>query len=279
MSLSLVVNALLFAQASASCAFADQRLEAAVRTALSIEASVDLDCRVLSALDSLVAAEDDIESLEGMQQLVGLEYLDLWGNAVTDIRPLAELTALTSLELGNNAITDVSALAGLTRLTRLGIRENDIPDIRAIEGLTELTDLDISFNRISDISPMSGLTRLETLRVYDNPISDIGAMRGLTRLHELHVHDLPDLASLQPLVDNTGLEPDDIVYIYGSNASCSDVRALREKGLSVSGCEIEYLRRWWWAILLGAGLVGAAAVVRRRRNERRWAAWRAEAGQ
>ena len=91
---------------------------------------------------------------------------------------------------------------------------------------------EFGLEQVIDIGPMSGLTRLETLRVYNNPISDIGAMRGLTSLHELHVHDLPDLETLQPLVDNPGLEPDDIVYIYGSNASCSDVRALRDKGLS-----------------------------------------------
>jgi hypothetical protein len=263
---------------SALATFADGNLEAAVRSALSVGEGIDLPCGRVSTLTSLVAAEADIESLEGIQSLTGLEELNLWGNEITDITPLDGLTSLHRLVLGANAVADVSALAGLTGLRFLQIRENEIGDIGALAGLTQLIDLDISYNDISDIGALSGLTRLTTLRVYYNPITDIGAMRGMTSLTELHVHDLPDLTTLQPLVENTGLGEGDVVIVYNSNV-CSEVRALRDKGVRVPGCVIESVRHWWWAILLGVGLAAVGVVLVRRRNERRWAAWRAEAAQ
>jgi hypothetical protein len=257
-------------------AFADENLETAVRAALSVDPGVELTCGLLSELDSLGAPEVGIENLDGIQNLVGLETLNLWGNAITDVSDLVGLTSLTRLVLGNNSISDVGALAGLPNLTRLNIRENEIADIIALRGLTQLIDLDISYNDISDVSALADMTKLTTLRIYNNPIADISAMRGLTSLSELHVHDLPDLESIRPLVENTGLGSGDLVYVYGSNA-CSDASGLRDKGVSVPGCEIEDVMRWWWAIVPGLALITVALVLRRRRNERLWAAWRAEA--
>ena len=261
---------------SALVTFEDGSLEAAVRSALSIGASVDLTCGLVSGLTSLTAAGAEIEDLEGIQRLTGLERLDLWDNAIIDISPLGGLTSLSWLNIGANSVADVSALAGLTNLTFLQIRENEIADVGGLGVLTRLTDLDISYNDISDISALSGLTSLTTLRVYNNPITDIAAMRGMTSLSELHVHDLPDLTTIQPLVENTGLGEGDVVIVYNSNV-CSEVRELRDKRVRVPGCVVESLLHWWWAVLLGIGLAAAGAVLHRRRNDRRWAKWRAEA--
>jgi Leucine Rich repeats (2 copies) len=167
---------------SALAAFEDENLEEAVRSALSIGENVALTCALVSEVTSLIATEAGIESLNGIQSLTGLEDVDLWDNAISDVSQLVGLTSLTRLRLGKNAVTDVGALSGLTSLTVLQIRENEIADISALVGLTQLINLDISYNNISDISPLSGMTRLTTLRVYNNPITDIGAMRGMTNL-------------------------------------------------------------------------------------------------
>jgi hypothetical protein len=257
----------------ATVSLEDERLEAAVRTALSVDESVDLTCDLVASLDSLEATEVEISSLEGIQSLTGLEHLVLWGNFIEDLSPLAGLIRLRALDVGWNAISDVGPLAGLTALEVLSIRENTIRDLGVLSGLTELENLDVSYNEISDIDAIRGMTALNTLRVYGNPITDISAMRGLTELYELHVHEMPDIETFQPLIDNVGLGGDDIVYIYGSDAPCSEVSALRNKGLSVSGCGIEYARRYWWAL---AGFVLVGLVGRRILLQRQWAGWRSE---
>lgn len=258
---------------SAVVTFEDPNLEAAVRTALSAAEGTDLTCDLVSELTSLVAREAGIENLEGIQNLASLErldltdnrvtqigqlagltrlnWLDLWGNSIVDVGALGGLVELNYLSLGNNGVSNVDELATLTNLTLLRIRENEITDIGALRGLSQLTNVDISYNNISDMSALGGMTRLETLRVYNNPITDISAMRGMTKLNEVHVHGL-----------------DFIV--------CSEVRALRDRGVTVAGCGLEYVRHWWWAILLGMGLFAVVTRVMRRRNDMRWAAWRAE---
>lgn len=256
--------------------FEDEKLEAAVRSALSVDESIDLTCDLVADLTSLVAQEAGIENLEGIQNLTSLErldltdnavtdisqlagltslnWLDLWGNSIEDVSVLAGLSEVTYLSVGDNEVSNVDALAALTALTLLRIRENEIADISALSGLTQMTNLDISYNNISDISALGEMTRLETLRVYNNPITDISATRGMDALSEVHVHGLAFIV-------------------------CSEVRALRDRGVRVAGCELEHVRHWWWAILLGIGLVAVGASLFRRWNDRRWAAWRAEASQ
>ena len=65
-------------------------------------------------------------------------------------------------------------------------------------------------NSITDISPLSGLTSLTNLSLIGNSISDI-----------------------QPLLDNTGLGAGDSVELGFTSVSCTDVAALRAKGVSV----------------------------------------------
>ena len=162
---------------SSVVSFADARLDGAVRSALSVGGDIELTCELIAGLDTLDADFAEIESLDGIQSLTGLEDLGLWGNSISDLGPLAGLTRLTRLNVGANSVTDVGPLAGLTNLTFLQIRENEITDVDALSGLTRLTYLDISYNDISDIGALSGLTRVEALRVYFNPLTDISAMR------------------------------------------------------------------------------------------------------
>ena len=249
---------------SAIATFEDPNLERAVREWSGVDARNDLTCGRVSGFEGIGLADYGITSLVGIQNLTSLTFLDLGNNLITDISPLSGLTRLTSLHLynnsisdigplrgltrlrwltlRNNSITDISALSGLTRLRELYLRfNNSISDISALSGLTSLTSLELDNNLITDINPLSGLTGLVDLRLPSNPISDISALRGLTSLTSLDLSKNLDLSNIQPLLDNTGLgKPVPMTFfsrhvnLSHTNVSCTDVAALKRKGVTVA---------------------------------------------
>jgi len=97
----------------------------------------------------LVCPNKDIQSIFGINVLINLDYLDLRGNKIKDIHPLATLTSLKYLQL----------------------RDNDIVDINPLVSLVNLSSLDLDNNPISDISPLLTLVNLRTLRLDVSTIS------------------------------------------------------------------------------------------------------------
>ncbi len=87
-----------------------------------------------------------------MQYAKHLSALELYGNQIQDISPLADLKKLTRLNLSNNNITDISPLNGLKELTYLSLEQNQIHDIQPIENLSKLKYLFIEQNPIKDLS-------------------------------------------------------------------------------------------------------------------------------
>ncbi len=59
-------------------------------------------------------------------KILSLNKLDLEGNGIIDIQPLARFSKLTDLRLSNNQISDVKPLAGLTNLNILYLNINKI---------------------------------------------------------------------------------------------------------------------------------------------------------
>ena len=118
-------------------------------------------------------------------------------------------------------------------LIALDARSAGIGSLVGIQNLTSLTQLILQDNSITDIGALSGLTSLAFLSLNDNSISDISALSGLTSLRDLRLNGNPNLTDIQPLLDNTGLGAGDTVYLQSTNVSCTDVAALRAKGVSV----------------------------------------------
>ena len=143
------------------------------------------------------------------------------------------LETVTTLTTGSAGIASLAGIENLTRLTTLWIRDNSITDVSALSELTNLTGLNAWDNSITDLSALSGLTGLTALHLHINSITDLGMLRGLTNLALLSLHTNPDLSDIQPLLDNPGLGTGDDVLLQSTNVSCTDVDALRAKGVAV----------------------------------------------
>ncbi len=178
----------------------------------------------VALLQELNAARSGVANLAGLEMASGLKSLDLGGNRITDLTPLAALDGLTTLILSGNPnlenlaplasltrlghldlssnrrITDLTPLSGLALLETLRLDRTGASDLMPLAGLVRLKTLNLSWNRqIVDLSPLSGLTLLETLRLDGIGASDLAPLAGLTRLETLTLSSNRQIVDLSPL--------------------------------------------------------------------------------
>jgi hypothetical protein len=127
-----------------------------------------------------------IKSVSGLEQLVNLESLSLFGNRITN----ADLTALKSLKhinLAKNNLTNLQ-ISGLKHLETLYLFKNKLSTIN-FEGVVSLTKMRIMQNKLDvlDISPLQSLTEAY---LWDNQLEDL-QITGLDNLEFLDVKQNP----------------------------------------------------------------------------------------
>jgi Leucine-rich repeat (LRR) protein len=91
------------------------------------------------------------------KELLKMNKLDLYGNQIVDVAPLATLVHLTVLYLCGNQIVDVAPLTTLVHLTSLGLSGNQIVDVAPLATLVNLTVLWLGENQIIDTTPLRSL--------------------------------------------------------------------------------------------------------------------------
>jgi len=184
---------------------ADPYLEARIRHELRIPIG-PLHKEALLQLTSLEARGCGIKSLEGIENLTNLRYLNLRDNRIQDISPLSSLEQLKKLHLRNNHIEDITPLSDLVNLRQLSLRNNRIQNIEAIGNILLLEDLSIHSNSVIDISVLENITRLRELTLRNNKIKDISVLSSLSNLKNLNIRDnqITDFSPLQNLPDISG---------------------------------------------------------------------------
>ncbi|MBU3976553.1 MAG: leucine-rich repeat domain-containing protein [Actinobacteria bacterium] len=181
--------------------FLDSAFSACVATSLNKPASTatfsNLD---LAGVTSVGCAKQLVRYLDGAEYLTGLVHLDVSGNTISDVTPLAGLKWIYGLDLSDNAISDVSPLAASTApIQLLNLGGNQISSISALSGFTGLTTLDVSDNKLASLTGTSGMTQLLTLRASNNELTSLPSLPAtFTRLRSIEVAD-NQLTSLAPL--------------------------------------------------------------------------------
>ena len=175
----------------------------------------------LTGLKTIRIHVDGLSSLEGLENLTGLQSLSIYGQNTTlenldplinlselreiylpmqaqsftqyiDISGLTSCTELQSLRMDRN-ILDLAPLSGLKNLRTLEIsnghggayRSGQYSSLEPLRGLINLTDLSISNENITDISALADLANLRTLSLYCGQLRDISPLRGLANLQSL----------------------------------------------------------------------------------------------
>ena len=199
----------------------DRALEAAVRDELHLEPDAKLKAEDLRKLYFLRAPDGAVRRLDGLGACVNLALIDLSGNAISDLAPLAPLANLQSLDLSGNAIeslaplseltglqylkldgnrvADLGPLRGLERLSALYLPNNRVTELGPLEESDGLTSLDLAGNGVKEVGPLAGLSRLSAVTLSDNAITNVAPLAGLTDLRFLILKN-NQVADLAPLV-------------------------------------------------------------------------------
>lgn len=112
-------------------------------------------------MDEIELSESDIADLDGAEYCIHTLVLDLSGNLITDLSPLAGLQQLEELNLADNRLSYIDALSNLIRLKNLDLSGNSIDDISPLFGLESLEYVNLSGNRL----PQSQIQELKDLGV------------------------------------------------------------------------------------------------------------------
>jgi hypothetical protein len=112
-----------FAMAEDPVPFPDANLKAAVESALGISDPTPTD---MLSLTHLIAQDNGIVDLTGIEHATNLTYLRLHDNQISNILPLLGLTNLTLLFLHDNQISNILPIVGMTNLTFLSLHFNPL---------------------------------------------------------------------------------------------------------------------------------------------------------
>lgn len=205
--------------------FEDEKLENEVRKTIN-KLTGTLYKSDVEKITELKAGSKDIKYINGIENLVNLQTLDLSFNQINDISALKNLTNLKKLNILDNQISDIGALKRLTNLQELSLGQNQISDISLLEGLTNLESFESNCNSIKDISALKGLTNLKKIdlsstQIDDNDISNLENLKSLSFLRLAY----NQISKIDVLKGLTKLE---YLNLDGTKVSDADRQALKK---------------------------------------------------
>ena len=117
----------------------DRALDSAIRAELHKPFGFLTEADLLG-VQTLDARELNIRDLSGIEHCFNLQWLDLRGNDISNLKPLEQLgrpespfdSPLVYLNLNSNLISDITPLIGLMNLQTLMLFDNQIADIQAL---------------------------------------------------------------------------------------------------------------------------------------------------
>jgi internalin A len=128
----------------------------------------------------------DLVSLKAFAYLPQTTELIASNNQIKSLAGLEGLTKLETLDLGGNAIESIEALKGLDFLRVLRLQGNEISDLTALGELKALSDLSVGSNKLTDVKPLAKVETLEYLNLSGNALESLEGLESLPKLRVLN---------------------------------------------------------------------------------------------
>ncbi|XP_041650471.1 leucine-rich repeat and IQ domain-containing protein 1 [Cheilinus undulatus] len=161
-------------------------------------------------LQSLTLRRCGLKSLEGINQLLQLCYIDVQENDIsfvdcenmkclrvlklshnnlTSIHGLTGAENLDTLELSHNSITRIAGLESLRRLQKLSLDHNQLISTKGLRDVYTLLHLTCSHNHLVRVEGLENNALLNTLDLRANSLTEPPSLNNHVLLRELHLED------------------------------------------------------------------------------------------
>ncbi len=182
-----------------------------------------------------------IISLAGIEHLINLDWLNLDGNSIADLSPLAGLSKLTTLTLSVNNISDFSGIGTLTNLSFLDISGNvftSTTDLTPLGSLSNLTSLEMRNDKANypgltsdaannTLAPVNSLVNLQNLSLSNNQITSLSFLTGLSNLKTLYLDNNANTTANTSITNLTELQNlPRLTRLYLGSNNLIDISAL-----------------------------------------------------
>ncbi|CAF0762820.1 unnamed protein product [Brachionus calyciflorus] len=136
--------------------------------------------------------DNRIEKITGLSNLINLRVLMLGKNRIQKIENLENLVFLDILDLHGNLITKIENLNNLKELRVLNIAANEIQVVENLSGLSSIVELNLRRNKIEEINSLETLLKLQRFFLSHNQISSIAWLKTISpSLQELTLDNNP----------------------------------------------------------------------------------------
>lgn len=118
-----------------------------------------------------------LSDLKGFEKVTKVSYWNLSGNKITDISGIFnKLEALYNIDLSGNPIADITPLAQFKKLRSVGLKDTNVTDVSALKELYNLTNVDLANTQVKDVSFFKAFTELSQLTLDGTPVFDADRM-------------------------------------------------------------------------------------------------------
>lgn len=145
-------------------------------------------CPIIENDDSLKLINyqhNQIRTIQNLDQMRSLIFLDLYDNQIEKISGLDNLINLRVLMLGKNRIHKIENINHLIYLDILDLHGNEISKIENMSNLNELRVLNLASNQIKVVENLNNMSSLIELNLKRNEIADIVGLEYCPKLQRL----------------------------------------------------------------------------------------------
>ena len=149
----------------------------------------------------------NINSLNGIENLVNLTELNCSYNKLTSLNEIENLVNLTTLNCYSNQLTSLKGIENLVNLTILHCGSNQLTSLTGIEYLNDLTTLHCNYNQLTSLHGIEILINLTTLGCSQNQLTSLNGIENLINLTILdcNLNHLTSFNGIEILVNLTEL--------------------------------------------------------------------------